>query len=64
MTVMTNLEGDRDRWDAFADVAFEKMRPNRDGQMPVGRDRAKHRSYRRSSPHHRHESRPCAAARR
>jgi hypothetical protein len=32
--------------------------------MPVSRDCAKHRSYRRSTPHHRHAARPLAARRR
>jgi hypothetical protein len=29
---------------------FQKLRPNRDGQMPVGSDRARHRSSRRNQP--------------
>jgi hypothetical protein len=65
MTVMNNVVGDRDCWEAIADDGgFEKIRPNRDGQMPVSRDCAKHRSYRRSTPHHRHAARPLAARRR
>jgi hypothetical protein len=33
-------------------ATFQKLRRNRDGQMPVGRDRARHRSSRRSQPWH------------
>ena len=63
MTVIENLEADCDRWDIFSDLGgFEKIRPRRDGQMPVGRDRARHRSYRRSTPYRRHEFRPLAGA--
>lgn len=29
---------------------FQKLRRNRDGQMPVGSDRARHRSSRRKQP--------------
>ena len=29
---------------------FQKLRRNRDGQMPVGSDRARHRSSRRNQP--------------
>jgi hypothetical protein len=61
MTVIENLETELDRWDSYADLAgFEKIRPQRDGQMPVGRDRARHRSYRRSTPFRRHETRTLA----
>lgn len=33
-------------------ATFQKLRRNRDGQMPVGRDRARHRSSRRNEPWH------------
>ena len=63
MTLMTNLENDRDRWDAMDGIGFERILPNRDGQMPVGRDRSKHRSHRRATPHLRRGSRSAGARR-
>jgi hypothetical protein len=65
MTVIENLDLESDRWDAFADLGgFERIRPLRDGQMPVGSDRAKHRAYRRSNPYRRCRSRPLSGSRR
>ena len=57
MTVIENLENDADRWGEFADLnSFEKMRAHRDGQMPVCRDRAKHRGFRRASTYRRRKA--------
>jgi hypothetical protein len=62
MTVVENLECELDRWHDYADLAgFQKLRPNRDGQMPVGRDRARHRAFRRASPHRALRPRPVNA---
>jgi len=64
MTVIENLDADCDRWDALADLGgFEKIRPRRDGAMPVGSDRAKVRGYRRSTPHRRHHPRTLPVSR-
>lgn len=42
---------DQDFSDSFGELSgFQKLRPNRDGQMPVGSDRARHRSSRRTQP--------------
>ena len=61
MTVIENLETEFDRYENYADLAgFQRIRPRRDGQMPVGRDRAKHRAYRRSSPHRQFHPRPIS----
>jgi hypothetical protein len=64
MTVIENLDVQSDRWDEYADLGgFEKIRPCRDGQMPVGRDRARHRGYRRSNPYRRSRPRPLVSGR-
>ncbi len=63
MTVIENLESELDCWDDYADLAnFERIRPQRDGQMPVGRDRAKHRAYRRANPFRQHRPRTIGTA--
>ena len=51
MTVIENLdfEFECDPWEAYADQSgFQRMRPNRDGLMPVGSDRARRRSHSRN----------------
>lgn len=49
MTVIENLDFGCDPWEAYADLTgFERIRPRRDGLMPVGRDRARRRSHSRS----------------
>ena len=52
MTVIENLglEMELEMWDLFGESGgFQKLRPSRDGQMPVSRDKARHRSQRRSN---------------
>ena len=51
MTLAHNapMDCEPDHDESFDDLpGFQKLRPNRDGQMPVGRDRARHRGHRRS----------------
>ena len=53
MTVAYVLPFDleQENCDFYGDLSgFQKLRPNRDGQMPVGSDRARHRSSRRNQP--------------
>jgi len=63
MTVIENLETEFDCYDNYADLGgFQRIRPRRDGQMPVGRDRAKHRAYRRTNTHRQFHPRPVSTA--
>lgn len=53
MTVAYVLPFDleQETFESFDELSgFQKLRPNRDGQMPVGSDRARHRSSRRNQP--------------
>ena len=53
MTVAYVLPFDleQENGDSFGELSgFQKVRPNRDGHMPVGSDRARHRSSRRNQP--------------
>ena len=53
MTVAHVLPFDleQENGDSFDELTgFQKVRPNRDGRMPVGSDRARHRSSRRNQP--------------
>jgi hypothetical protein len=53
MTVIENLDLEFEiaMWDAFGDMGgFERIRPRRDGHMPVGSEKSRHRARRRSEP--------------
>jgi hypothetical protein len=63
MTVIENLESEFDVYESYAELTgFERIRPRRDGQMPVGRDRAKHRAYRRTNQHRQFHPRTVSTA--
>jgi hypothetical protein len=51
MTVIENLDLEIElaAWDAFGEMGgVQKIRPRRDGNMPVGSQRARHRGARRT----------------
>lgn len=49
MTVIENLELDCLEWETYVEPAgFQRMRPQRDGLMPVSSDRSRRQGYCRS----------------